>query len=420
MGQTITEKILAAHAGIETCSPGDILWCEPDLIMGHDLSAPHAFNVFAQFGIKEIKNKDKIVLVQDHFQPAKDPASAKLGMAMREFALKHKLKKYYEVGRGGICHVLLIEQGLVGPGMLVAGADSHTCTCGSVGAIGWGVGATDLAALLALGQFWLVVPRSRKIILQGRPSKWVCGKDIILHIIGMLGQDGAREQIIEFTGDSFDYLSIADRATIANMAVEAGASSAVIPRNRIVDEYLKGRFEEEWEHYESDPDASYFATDSIDICKIEPLVAEPFSPTSGRSVTEFTGIKVDQVFLGSCTNGWIDDFRMFVEVLGNHSFAPGVRVIACPATQQVYRDALEEGILSRIIEAGGNILMPTCGPCLGAQGGVLGENEVCLSTSNRNFRGRMGHYESRVYLAGPAVAAATAIKGKIAHPEEVI
>jgi 3-isopropylmalate/(R)-2-methylmalate dehydratase large subunit len=419
MGQTVIEKILAAHAGIESCSPGEILWCNPDLIMGHDLSASHAFEVFKQFGIEKVRNESKIVLVQDHFQPAKDVPSAGLAKTMRDFAARHHIKDYFEVGKGGICHILLLEKGLVMPGTLIAGADSHICTCGALGAVGWGVGATDMAALLALGRFWLIIPKTRKVVLTGAVPEYVCGKDIALFILMQLGQEGAREQVMEFAGNTFDSLPMVDRVTIANMAVEAGASSAILPINRIVEDFLAGRVSEKWTAVESDPDAEFAGTDEVDVSSLGPMVAEPFSPANVRPVEDFADVAVDQVYLGSCTNGWVDDFRRFAEVLGNRRFAQGIRVLASPATQETYRRVLEEGILERIVEAGGAVLTPSCGPCIGAQCGVLGADEVCLSTSNRNYRGRMGHLDSRVYLASPAVAAATAITGRITHPAEV-
>jgi len=419
MGHTITEKMLAAKAHLSSCKPGDVIWCEPDLIMGHDLSAPHAFHEFQKLGIDRIQNRDKVVLVQDHFQPAKDEESARLAGVMREFASRHSIRHYFEVGRGGICHNLLIEKGMVRPGMLIAGADSHVCTFGALGALGWGIGATDMAALLALGTFWLVVPYTRKIIISGKLPEWVCGKDIILAVIGMLGEEGAVEQVLEFHGELFDYLPMVDRITIANMSVETGASSAIIKRNHIVDEYLARFPVEPFEHFETDPDASFFEENVLDVSSLEPLVAAPHSPSNVCTVRELEDVKVDQVFLGSCTNGTIEDFRRFRDVLGDHVFAEKVRVIAVPATQEVYLKAMEEGILRKIVEAGGVVSTPTCGPCLGGHCGVLGAGETCLSTSNRNFRGRMGHAESQVYLASPWVAAATAITGKITHPADI-
>jgi 3-isopropylmalate/(R)-2-methylmalate dehydratase large subunit len=419
MGQTITEKILSRHAGADSCHPGDTIWCEPDLMMGHDLSAPHAFSIFKEFGKVSVKHADRLVLVQDHFQPSKDVESALLAATMRQFARQHKVRKYFEVGRGGICHVLLIEEMMCGPGMLVAGADSHICTMGAVGALGWGIGATDMAALLALGQFWLTVPKSRKIILKGKLTGWVCGKDIALAVLRNLGQEGGMDQVLEFAGDTLDDLPMVDRVTIANMAVETGAVSAVLSRTPIVDEFLDGAMKSESTLIESDRDAIFCATDTLDAGSLGPLVAEPFSPANVKPVEDFAEVKVDQVFLGSCTNAWIDDLRRFAAVLGDRQFAPEVRVLVTPATQKTYRQAMEDGILAKIVDAGGAVGIPACGPCLGAQGGLLGAGEICLSTSNRNFRGRMGHLESRVYLASPAVAAATAVTGRITHPGEV-
>ena len=419
MGQTVTEKILAAHADVETCTPGQVLRCRPDLVMGHDLTAPHAIYVFRQFGIESVRDPEKLVLVQDHFQPAKDIPSAELGRMMREFAREQKIRRHFEVGWGGICHVLMLEKGLVAPGMLVAGADSHTCTCGAVGAIGWAVGATDLAALWALGDFWVEVPKTRRIVLQGELPRWVTGKDIILSVLSLLGQEGATNEALEFTGESLDALTMVDRITIANMSAEAGASTAIITPNRIVEEYLSGRCTESWTAVEGDPDATYVDEHVTELGRLGPLVAAPHSPANVKPVEEFSEVRVDQVFLGSCVNGGIEDLRRFVEVLGERSFTPEVRVMVIPATQEVYTRALREGIVERIVDAGGAVQTPSCGPCVGGHSGVLGAGEVCLSTSNRNFRGRMGHGDSEVYLAGPPVAAATAVTGRITHPAEV-
>jgi len=419
MGQTIAEKILAKHSGADEVKPGDIVQCCPDLIMAHDLTAPHGISVFRQIGAEKVKNPDKLILVQDHFQPAKDVRSAELALSMRKFAKEQGIKHYYEVGRGGICHILILEAGLVRPGMLVVGADSHTLTIGAVGALGYGVGATDLAALWALGEFWLDVPRTRKVLLNGKPSRFTGGKDIILNIIGELGQEGAMHEAIEFDGDSFEDLSISDRITIANMSAEAGAASAVVKQDKKTLEWLSGRTGGEVTMVKADPDAEYYRVHEIDVSSVVPMVAVPDAPSNAQPVQELEDTPVDQVFLGSCTNGTIEDIRKFVGITGERKYASGIRVIVIPATQEMLKQAMEEGLIGKILDAGGSVGTPSCGPCLGGYGGVLGPGEVCLSTTNRNFKGRMGHPDSKVYLSGPEVAGATAVTGKITHPAEI-
>ncbi len=419
MGQTVVEKVLAAHAGVDSASAGDILRCRPDLVMGHDLTVPHALNVFRQIGIEKVRDPDKLVFIQDHFQPAKDVKSAELARTMREFAREQGVKHYYEIGYGGICHILMLEKGLVRPGMLIAGADSHTITMGAIGAIGFGIGATDMAALWALGEIWLDVPKSMKIVLEGVPSRFIGGKDISLHILGELGQEGAMDRALEYSGDAFGHLSMSDRITLANMAVETGATTSLILPDEKVSEWLRERMTDTGEPVLPDPDASYFRVHTFDVSKIDCLVAAPDSPANVHPVGELSDVAVDQVFLGSCANGSLEDLRRFINVLGDRRFHPNLRVIVTPATQEIYRNALGEGIIDKIIVAGGAVGTPSCGPCLGGYGGVLASGEVCLSTSNRNFRGRMGHPESGVYLASPEIAAATAVTGKITHPAEV-
>ncbi len=418
MGHTIAEKILASHAGVESATPGEILRCHPDLIMSHDLTAPHAISVFKDIGVSKIHDPGKLVFVQDHFQPAKDVLSAGLAKSMREFARGNGITHYYEVGRGGICHSLMLENGLILPGMLVAGADSHTTSMGAVGALGYGVGATDLAALWALGELWLAVPVSRKYILNGRPQRFVGGKDIILKLLGMIGQEGAMHQAVEFEGSAFQYLSISDRITIANMTAEIGAATSIIQQDEITTKWLAERTSESGTVVTADPDAEYVKIDEIDISSLGPLVAIPDEPSNVHPVEEVTDVQVDQVFLGSCANGHIEDLRRFISVLGDNKFNRSTRVIVIPSTQGTYRQALEEGILTRILDAGGAVQTPGCGPCLGGFGGVLAAGEVCLSTTNRNFKGRMGHPDSKVYIASPEVAAATAVMGRITHPSE--
>ena len=419
MGRTITEKILARHTDTSDFKPGDIIKCRTDLIMGHDLTAPHAVHVFRQFGLKKINESGKTVLIQDHFQPSKDISSAELAKIMRDFAREQGIEKYFEVIAGGICHILILEKGFVRPGMLVAGADSHTSTCGAVGALGCAVGATELAALWALGELRIDVPHSRKIVFRGKPQKWVTGKDMILALLSMLGQEGAINESLEFYGDTFDDLPIPDRVTIANMSVESGACTAVILQNKIVSQYLSNSGFEEGESLSPDSDAEYVAENELRIDKLSPLVALPPSPARVRPVDKIESVKIDQVFLGSCANGMLEDFRRFSEVMGDKKFAPNVRVIAVPATVDIYLAALREGIVEKIIRAGGAVQISGCGPCIGGHLGVLASGETCLSTSNRNFKGRMGHHNSVVYLSGPAVAAASAIAGRIVHPSEV-
>jgi len=425
MGQTAVEKILAAHSDVESATAGDIIRCRPDLIVGHDLAVPLAVDVFHEFGMKKAANPEKLVIVQDHFQPAKDVQSAALGRATRRFALEQGVGHYYEVGWGGICHLLIMEKGLVRPGMLITGGDSHTPTCGAFGAIGYGVGATDLAALWALGEIWLDVPKTRRIVLEGKPQRFVGGKDIILAVLGILGQEGAMNEAIEYSGGAFEHLSISDRITIANMSAETGAATAFMSP----DDVRAVRFQRSVSSSRalpahdlvpvSDPDATYVFEHRVDVSELGPMVAAPHSPANVAPVEEYSGVEVDQVFLGSCSNGSIEDLRRFIEVVGDRTFSPKVRVLVTPATQEAYRLALNDGIVGKIVDAGGAVQTPSCGPCIGGHGGVLGAGEVCLSTTNRNFKGRMGHPGSLVYLAGPEVAAATAVAGSISHPAEV-
>jgi len=419
MGQTIIEKILSSHSDHEFCCAGDIVQVRPDLVMGHDLTVPHAINIFRQIGIKNVVNPDRLMFVQDHFQPSKDIQSAGLARSMRKFALEQGIKKYYEVGWGGICHSLILEKGMARPGMLIAGADSHTLTCGALGAVGYGIGATDLAALWAIGELWLDVPRTRKITIEGSLPEYTGGKDVILKILDMLGQEGAMNEAIEYGGDGKKNLSIADRITIANMSAETGALTAIFYPDELVEKWLEGLTKEPSNPVYPDSDAEYIKVHEVNIDNLEPLVAIPHSPANVVAVTDLEDIEVGQVFMGSCANGSIEDIRRFAEIIGERKFSPRVRVLITPATQGAYVQALREGILEKIINAGGAVQTPSCGPCIGGHSGVLGAGDVCLSTTNRNFRGRMGHPDSMVYLAGPEVAAATAITGKISHPGNV-
>ena len=419
MGQTIVEKALVAHSDEEKITAGEILRCRPDLVLAHDLSVPLAIDVFREIGIGQVVNPERQVIVQDHFQPAKDVPSAHLGSSTREFALKQGVKNYFEVGWGGICHNVIIEKGLARPGMLVAGADSHTLTCGAIGAVGFGIGATELAALWALGEIWLDVPKSRKVDLNGQPPDFIGGKDIILSILGDLGQEGAMNECIEYYGTALEFLGFSDRITIANMSAEAGATTAIIELDKKSLDWVRERGNSPFEILNADQDAEYIGEMTVDVSKLSSMVAVPDSPANAVPVDEVGDVKVDQVFLGSCTNGSIEDLRKFIDVVGNNQFSKRVRVLVTPATQDVYRAALEEHIVRRIIDAGGAVQTPSCGPCIGGHSGVLGQDEVCLSTTNRNFKGRMGHPGSKVYLAGPEVAAATAITGKITNPSRV-
>jgi len=422
MGHTSIEKILAKKAGIKSTTAGDVLTCRPDLIMAHDLTAPHAASVFREIGVPKVHDPSKTVLVQDHFQPAKDTKSAKLARLMRDFVREQHIERYYDVGWGGICHILILEKGHVGPGMLVAGADSHTLTVGAVGASGIPVGATDLAALWALGEIWLVVPSTQRFCLDGVPGKYIGGKDIGLAVVGLIGQEGAINQAIEFCGTSLDILGISERITIANMSAETGATTAIIPPDETVIDWLreKGVGEESLKAFEyPDDDAVYMAKNRLDVSKLEPMVACPPNPANVKAVNDVGDVKLDQVYMGSCTNGTLDDLRRFVNVLGDRKFSKSLRVLVTPATQDIYQAAMGEGILSKIVKAGGAVGTPSCGPCLGGYGGILDAGEVCLSTSNRNFRGRMGHPDSLIYLSGPEVAAASAVLGRIAHPADL-
>ncbi|HDS30587.1 MAG TPA: homoaconitate hydratase family protein [Firmicutes bacterium] len=419
MGRTITEKIIAAHSGAEITRSGEHVYVKPDIIMGHDLTVPHAISVFREFGIDKVKNPGKLVFVQDHFQPAKDVPSAELSRGMRKFATEQNVGRYFEVGHGGICHVLMLEQGIVQPGMFIAGADSHTPTAGAFGALGYGIGATELAALWALGEIWIEVPKVRKITLGGSPAKWVTGKDIALALLRELGLEGAIGQSLEFYGDAIDNLIPADLISIANMSAETGASTVVIPPNRHVIEYLENQLGLTVNIPEPGANPVYAGEHTFDTSSLEPLVAAPYDPDNVKSLDEVSDVEVDQVFLGSCANGSLEDFRRFTGIIGNRRFANNVRVLAIPATQQVYLQAMKEGLLEKIVEAGGAVQTPGCGPCVGAHAGVLAADEVCLSTANRNFRGRMGHLKSKVYLSGVYVAAATALTGRITHPDDV-
>ncbi|MBO4617300.1 MAG: 3-isopropylmalate dehydratase large subunit [Lachnospiraceae bacterium] len=418
MGMTMTQKILAAHAGLESVVAGQLIEADLDLVLGNDITSPVAIKEMEKMNLKDVFNKDKIALVPDHFVPNKDIKSAEHCKCVREFALKNKITNYFEVGKMGIEHALLPEQGLTVAGDVIIGADSHTCTYGALGAFSTGVGSTDMAAGMATGKAWFKVPSAIKFNVVGKMPKWVSGKDVILHIIGMIGVDGALYKSMEFVGEGIKNLSMDDRFTIANMAIEAGAKNGIFPVDDLTKAYLKEHSKREYTIYEADADAEYDEEYTIDLSALKPTIAFPHLPENTHTIDEIKEqIKIDQVVIGSCTNGRIDDLRCAAEVLKGNKVADGMRLIVLPATQAIYLQAMEEGLLRTFIEAGGVVSTPTCGPCLGGYMGVLAEGERCVSTTNRNFVGRMGHITSEIYLASPAVAAASAIKGYIAAPE---
>ncbi len=422
--QTITEKILAAHAGREEVRAGEILMCRVDLAMANDVTAPPAVDAFRQMGVPAVWDKHKVALVASHFVPAKDIATAQLMTRMRKFAIEQDIEHFFEVGRGGIEHILLPEEALVVPGDVVIGADSHSCTYGALGCFSTGVGSTDLAAVLATGEIWLRVPETLRIDYSGSPGPWVVGKDLILTVIARIGDDGARYMAMEHTGDSLRNLSMDSRLTLTNMAIEAGAKSGIIPPDRLTHEYVSARQEatgrfRDFPMLASDEDAEFAKTIEVDVNAIEPMVARPSLPSLSVPVGEVERVRVDQVFIGSCTNARIEDLRIAAHVLGDNQIAPSVRLMVIPATQRVWKQANDEGLLDRFAQAGASVSTPTCGACLGAHMGVLGPGEVCVSTSNRNYVGRMGDPTAQVYLANPAVAMAAAVTGELVHPEEV-
>lgn len=419
MGMTITEKILAAHAGKDYVEPGELITAQLDLVLGNDITAPVAIKEFEKIGVESVFNQERVCLVPDHFAPNKDIKSAEQVKMLREFARKHDITNYFEVGRMGIEHCLLPEQGLVGPGDVVIGADSHTCTYGALGAFATGVGSTDLAAGMATGEAWFKVPESIKFNFSGELNKWVGGKDLILHTIGEIGVDGALYQAMEFTGDTIRNLSMDGRFTMANMAIEAGGKNGIIEADQTTIDYVEGRAQRPYKVYNSDVDAKYSAVYEFDASQIEPTVAFPHLPENTRPISEVGMVEVDQVVIGSCTNGRIEDLRLAAEVLKGHKVHKNVRALVFPGTQQIYKQAMAEGLFDIFIDANVAVSTPTCGPCLGGHMGILAKGERAISTTNRNFVGRMGHPESEVYLSNPAVAAASAIMGRIVGPEEV-
>lgn len=419
MGMTISQKILAAHADREHVEVGELINCKLDLVLGNDVTAPVAIAEFNKLGLKKVFDQERVVLVPDHFTPAKDIKSAEQAKTMREFAHHYGIKNYFEIGQMGIEHCLLPEQGLVGPGDLVIGADSHTCTYGALGAFATGVGSTDMAAGMATGEAWFKVPESIKFIYYGKTPRWVGGKDFILHAIGDIGVDGARYMSMEFTGEAINNLSIDNRFTMANMAIEAGGKNGIIAPDDITLAYVKGRAQRPYKVYQSDEDAVYAQVIEYDVSKMEPVVAFPHLPENTRPISEAGTVLLDQVVIGSCTNGRIEDLEITASILKGHKVHPEIRVIIFPGTQAIYLEALRRGYIETFVEAGAVVSTPTCGPCLGGHMGILAKGEKALATTNRNFVGRMGHPESEVYLCNPAVAAASAIKGKITAPWEV-
>ena len=417
MGMTMTQKILAAHAGLSSVSAGQLIEADLDLVLGNDITSPVAIHEMDKMKVTGVFDKDKIALVMDHFVPNKDIKSAQHCKCVREFACRHEISNYFDVGEMGIEHALLPEKGLTVAGDVVIGADSHTCTYGALGAFSTGVGSTDMAAGMATGKAWFKVPSAIRFHIVGKPGKWVSGKDVILHIIGMIGVDGALYKSMEFVGEGIANLSMDDRFTIANMAIEAGGKNGIFPVDDLARAYMKEHSKREYTVYEADADAEYDEEYTIDLSTLRPTVAFPHLPENTRTIDEVGDVRIDQVVIGSCTNGRMEDLRVAAEILRGRKVAKGVRCIVIPATQKIYLQAMEEGLLRDFVEAGAIVSTPTCGPCLGGYMGVLAEGERCVSTTNRNFVGRMGHVESEIYLASPAVAAASAVTGRISGPE---
>ena len=419
MSMTMTQKILAAHAGLPSVKAGDLIEAKLDLVLGNDVTTPVAIKVFRDTGFTDIFDKDKIAIVLDHYTPCKDIKSAQLCKTARDFAKEHAITHFYDVGQAGIEHALLPEKGLAAPGELIIGADSHTCTYGALGAFSTGVGSTDMAAGMVSGENWFKVPSAIQVVLTGKPGKWITGKDVILHLIGQIGVDGALYQSLEFTGPGVAELGMDDRFTIANMAIEAGAKNGIFPVDEKTVEYISKRVNRPWTVYEADPDAQYTSVVTIDLSELKPTVSLPHLPSNTRTIDEVKGMPIDQVVIGSCTNGRISDLRCAASLLKGRKVAPGIRCIVIPATQDVSMQCLKESLVEIFIEAGCVFSVPTCGPCLGGHMGCLAEGERAVSTTNRNFVGRMGHTESEVILASPAVAAASAVKGCLASPEDL-
>lgn len=419
MGMTMSQKILAAHAGLPQVKAGQLIEAKLDMVLGNDVTSPVAINVFNDSSAKNVFDNTKIAMVMDHFTPNKDIKAAQQCLQVRQFADKYDIKNYYDVGQMGIEHALLPEKGLVGPGSLCIGADSHTCTYGALGAFSTGVGSTDMAAAMISGKAWFKVPSAIKFVLKNKPAPYVSGKDVILHIIGMIGVDGALYKSMEFTGDGLNYLNIDDRLCIANMAIEAGAKNGIFPVDEITRAYTDGRFQGMPVEYAADEDAAYDAVYEIDLSALRPTVAFPHLPENTKTIDEVGKVKIDQVVIGSCTNGRMTDLRIAAEILKDKKLAKGVRCIIFPGTQNIWLQAMHEGLFDIFVKAGAVVSTPTCGPCLGGHMGILAQGERAVSTTNRNFVGRMGHVDSEVYLASPAVAAASAVTGYITDPAKV-
>ncbi len=419
MGKTLVEKILAAHTDSKDFKIGDIINVKLDFAFSNDITAPLAIKVFEESGAKQVFDRKRIGVIPDHFAPNKDIKSAEQCKIMREFARKHQIENYFEIGRMGIEHALLPEKGLVLPGDLVAGSDSHTDTSGALGAFAMGVGSTDMAFAMATGEIWLKVPPVIKFNYTGKLNKWVSGKDLILYTISEISVSGANYKVMEFSGKVINNLSMDNRFTMCNMAIEAGAKTGIIEPDEKTIQYVEGRAKRPYQVFKNDPDAKYEKIINYDVSNIEPQVSFPHSPGNARPISKVDNIKIDQSIIGSCTNGRIEDLRIASEILKGHSVHPEVRLIVFPATQEIYRQALQEGLIDTFLSAGAAISTPTCGPCIGGHMGLLAKDERAISTTNRNFVGRMGHPESEVYLSNPAIAAASAILGRIASPEEV-
>jgi 3-isopropylmalate/(R)-2-methylmalate dehydratase large subunit len=421
MGMNITEKILAAHAGLDEVQPGQFVRCKLDFVLGNDITAPIAINEFEKMGACCVYDKARVGLIPDHSAPNKDIKSAQLTRQMRNFAKTHDIENHFEVGRMGVEHALLPEQGLVVPGDCIIGADSHTCTYGALGAFSTGVGSTDLAAAMALGETWFRVPETMRFIFNGKRQSWVAGKDLILYTIGKIGVDGARYRAMEFCGDTIKSLPIDDRFSICNMAIEAGGKNGIIAPDEITRAYVEGRAKRPYKFYASDVDAKYVETFEWDCANIEPQVAFPFLPSNTKTISEAIALNVtiDQSIIGSCTNGHIDDLRIAAAILKGRKVHPDVRLIVLPTTQVIWKQAMDEGLFEIFIDCNAAVSTPTCGPCLGGHMGVLADGERAVATTNRNFVGRMGHSKSEVYLSNPAIAAASAVLGRLASPEEL-
>ena len=420
MGMTMTQKILAAHANLESVVAGQLIEANLDMVLGNDITSPVAIKEMEKMNLSGVFDKDKIALVPDHFAPNKDIKSAQNSKCMREFAYQNEITNYFEVGEMGIEHALLPEKGLTVAGDVIIGADSHTCTYGALGAFSTGVGSTDMAAGMATGKAWFKVPSAIKFNITGKLNPWVSGKDVILHIIGKIGVDGALYKSMEFMGDGIKNLTMDDRFTIANMAIEAGAKNGIFPVDEVAITYMKDHSTRSFVVYEADVDAEYEREILIDLSTLKSTIAFPHLPENTKTIDEITEqFKIDQVVIGSCTNGRLDDLRIAAKVFEGHKVKRGLRCIVIPATQQIYLDAMQEGYIKTFIEAGAIVSTPTCGPCLGGHMGVLAEKEKCVSTTNRNFVGRMGHVTSEIYLASPAIAAASAITGTISSPEQL-